>query len=490
MMADRRRTAAQTEIAVPPLPQNVEAEKAVLGGVLVDNKYLPIAAELITYGDFFHDPHKRIWKRMLDMRGRNVAIDLLSLKNDLNRVNELEAAGGVGYLASLVDGVPRVRNVGEYARIVREKSLLRSLTHLGDYIQRTALEAEKTPADLLEIANLQLADLANSIHSQTERIFDTRDEFDKAAEATFSIKGFLQDYALTAIAALSGDGKTWISLNIARALLFGPGKLWDLFEVTKRADKVVYLIPEVSRSTLKPRLIATKLYDELDKRLFIRTLTKGPTLPLTDPKILREVEGAHVVCDTAIRFMKAVDENSASEAAAALSDDCFTLQRAGALTVIPLFHAPKAFVNQTIMSKEAMIRGSGEFGASIATAWGVRKIDNATTIVHIENIKDRDFQACQPFQLIGRPYLDEDGEFRLYARDCGKLAEYLNIPGRNKGGAPVEAREAKAANLELLRQWITANPLCSSKQLAQRFRDIGIKVDDSSIRRYRKELTL
>jgi hypothetical protein len=480
----------QNDIA-PPLPQDIWAERSVIGAVLLDNKYLPVAAELLTSAAFFHDHHKRIWKRILDMHARNIPIDLLSLTTDLTRVGDLDAAGGAGYVSALVDGVPRVSNVAHYAGIVREKSLLRRLTHFGNDIQEKALKAEETPGVLLEHANTALTELAHVIQPQTHgSLFDTYDEFEQAADATFSIEGFLQDYAVTAIAALSGDCKTWISLNIAHALLFGPGKLWELFEVRERAKKIVYLIPEVSRSTLKPRLIATKLYDEVDKRLFIRTLTKGPALPLTVPNILREVEGAHVVCDTAIRFMKAVDENSASEAAAALSDDCFTLLRAGALTVIPLFHAPKAFVNQSIMSKEAMIRGSGEFGASIATAWGLRKIDPATTTVHIENIKDRDFQACQPFQLVGRPYLDQEGEFRLHARNCGKLAEYLDMPSRNKGGAPPEAREAKAANLELLRQWLTADPLCSSKQLAQRFRDIGIKVDDSSIRRYRKELSL
>jgi AAA domain len=124
----------------------------------------------------------------------------------------------------------------------------------------------------------------------------------------------LQDYTVTAIAGLSGHGKTWITLSIAKALLFGPGKLWDLFEVPQRADKIIYLIPEASRSAFKKRLKLMGLYEEVGKRLFVRTLTKGPALPLTDTNILREAKGAHIFCDTAIRFMQSADENSASEA--------------------------------------------------------------------------------------------------------------------------------------------------------------------------------
>ena len=81
---------------------------------------------------------------------------------------------------------------------------------------------------------------------------------------------------MTAIAGLSENGKTWVSLNLAAALLFGPGRLWDFFEVAERAEKVIYLIPEASRATFKTRLKLMGLYDEIGKRLFVRTLHQGP----------------------------------------------------------------------------------------------------------------------------------------------------------------------------------------------------------------------
>src|SRR6202030_3819312 len=129
--------------------------------------------------------------------------------------------------------------------------------------------------------------------------FDSKEGFDMTSDASFSIQGFLQDDTVTAIAALSGHDKTWLCLNLSSALLFGPGKLWDLFEVRERAKKIIYLVPESTRSAFKPRLQATHLYDEIGKRFFIRTLNQGPVLPLSDPAILREAQGAIIFCDTA-----------------------------------------------------------------------------------------------------------------------------------------------------------------------------------------------
>src|SRR5262249_17232329 len=140
-------------------------------------------------------------------------------------------------------------------------------------------------------------------------IFDTREEFEQAPDPTFSVRDFLQDYAVNAIAGLSDHGKTWVSLSIAKGLLFGPGKLWDLFDIPERAQKVIYLIPEASRSVFKRRLQLTGLYEEVGKRLFVRTMTKGKSLSLADPALLQAAEGAHVFADTAIRFMRATDEN-------------------------------------------------------------------------------------------------------------------------------------------------------------------------------------
>jgi hypothetical protein len=118
---------------------------------------------------------------------------------------------------------------------------------------------------------------------------------------------------------------------------------------------------------VKDRLITTGLYDEIGKRLFIRTLNMGKPPALDDPRL------AVVVMDTGVRFMKVTDEANAMEIAEGLSMDMMGLLRAEADGVIPLFHSPKSFTKESAMTLEGMIRGSSELGAVLATAWALNK---------------------------------------------------------------------------------------------------------------------
>src|SRR6186997_525822 len=113
-----------TSVALPELatadrtlPHNLEAEKSVLGAVLIHNEAFNYAAELISSRDFYRDAHRRIFEKMERLSERGDAIDLVTLKEELSRAGDLEEVGGGAYLASLVDGVPRSTNVEHYARI-------------------------------------------------------------------------------------------------------------------------------------------------------------------------------------------------------------------------------------------------------------------------------------------------------------------------------------------------------------------------------------
>ena len=318
-------------------------------------------------------------------------------------------------------------------------------------------------------------------------LFDTFEEFETAPPISFSIKGFLQKEAITAVAGLSGAGKTWIALSLARAVLFGPGKLWDWFEVPERAEQVVYLIPESSRGPFKARLKTMGLYDEIAMdRLLVRTLSKGSAPNLDDPRILRSCEKATVILDTGIRFMTATDESNSSEIAEGLSNDMLGLLRAGASSVVPLFHSPKSFAKESVMTLENMIRGSSEIGAVLATAWGIKQLDEATNTIHVENLKARDFEHCGPFQLAGRPYLDQTEDFRMLKTpdECGHLSD--EQPELNKRNA--DLHDSRSANIALMREWLKKEPSLTSQELSQRFGNAGIKVGDSTVRKYRKEL--
>ena len=130
-----------TAVAERTLPHNLEAERSVLGAILLHNDAFNLAAEVIDAGDFFRDAHRRIFDKMVKLAERGDAIDLVTLKEELGRSGELDEVGGPAYITALVDGVPRSTNVEHYARIIKEKATLRSLIFSANKILATAYEA-------------------------------------------------------------------------------------------------------------------------------------------------------------------------------------------------------------------------------------------------------------------------------------------------------------------------------------------------------------
>ncbi len=243
-------------------------------------------------------------------------------------------------------------------------------------------------------------------------LFHTYDETISAPPLKFAIQGFLQEDGITFVGGLAGHGKTYVMLNIVRALLEG-GKLWDYFTVNEPSKRVLYLIPESGIGPFVHRLKTLKLLDYVrDGKLFYRTMSaQDSDAPLTDPRILKAAEGADVFLDTAIRFMNG-DENSSSDNRK-FAETLFTLQKAGARTVVGAHHSPKAFEHIEAISLENALRGSGDVCAMLATAWAVKQIDADSNRLYVKNIKPRDFEPCQPFELEGRPWIDKFGHFKM-----------------------------------------------------------------------------
>ncbi len=130
------------------LPHNLEAERSVLGAILIDNDTYNLAAAVIDARAFFRDAHRRIFDRIVALAERSQPIDLVTLKEELERAGELEEVGGPAYIAALADGVPRAVNVEYYARIVKEKATLRNLIFSANKILSNAYEADQE-ADLI-----------------------------------------------------------------------------------------------------------------------------------------------------------------------------------------------------------------------------------------------------------------------------------------------------------------------------------------------------
>ena len=216
------------------LPHNLEAERSVLGAILLHNDAFNLAAEVIDAGDFFRDAHRRIFDRMVALAERNGAIDLVTLKDELGRSGELDEVGGPAYIAALVDGVPRSMNVEHYARIIKEKSTLRNLIFSANKILATAYEGAEEADVILDQAEhaifaiaddkvrdgfVSLRDLAHASLETIEKL-SARKELVTGVPTGFTdldeMTSGLQSGDLVIVAARPSMGKTSLVLNIAQ----------------------------------------------------------------------------------------------------------------------------------------------------------------------------------------------------------------------------------------------------------------------------------
>lgn len=482
------RRSSSPEALKPPLPHNLDAERSVLGAILLDNHKLDAVLEKLKPEDFFSVPYRCIFGHMIELGEAKQVIDDVTLTDYMRRKGTLEVAGGAACISQLSDGMPRVSNVGYHAKIIKRKAAQRLIIYATQDTQERAFADEEEPCDILGRHTLALS--AISERQDAENIFETWEEFQNAKPLRTLIDGFLWADVSNILAGLSGSGKTLIALSTDKALLTG-APLFGHFRVLEQLDRCIYLIPECARTPFlhRARLFGLESYLE-NGRLLVRTLTKGPRIDLDDPRLLRHVRDAVVTIDTAVRYVEG-DESSASDIANGLATDVFGLLSAGAAGVKILQHSPKGFAKENFISLENCLRGSGDIGAFVGAGFGIRQIDVIQNVIHLEDIKPRDAEPTPPFQIIGRPYIDQQGDFRIQRAPgaCGKLSEYVDeFASRKRGGAPNPVREAKAANMELLRQWLKEDPTQSSEQLSGRFKEHGIDVSATTVRKYKQEL--
>jgi replicative DNA helicase len=252
---------AQTDLE-RSLPHNVEAERSILGAVLIDNASLVEAARRLDPQDFFHNHHRRIFEGMLALDQSSRAIDLVTLSDELQRAGDLENAGGAAYLSQLLDGVPHIANVEHYARIVKEKALLRGLVRVSGAIGQEAMAGQDPPQDILERAeqsiltlgegraNVELTSLREVIGASSERL-------EKLLTSPRAISGLASGYAqldtvlcglhpgnVVILAARPSIGKTALALNVAE-------------NVARDGAPVALFSLEMSREEILQRLIAS-----------------------------------------------------------------------------------------------------------------------------------------------------------------------------------------------------------------------------------------
>ena len=239
------------------LPNNLEAERSVLGAVLLDDKAFLSVFESLKPEDFYLDSHRKIFGQMLHLLAVSRPIDPITLKEELQKANELETAGGVAYLAGLTDGLPRALNIEHYANIVKEKSTLRRLIRAANDIMARSYRDEDTADEILQAAEKSIFDIAGQqfrtgfreVAPVVSRVYQEIEErASRKAAITGLETGFVDLDKITAglhpsdliiVAARPGLGKTSLCLNIATHAAIRKKKSVGIFSLEMSEDQLV-----------------------------------------------------------------------------------------------------------------------------------------------------------------------------------------------------------------------------------------------------------
>ncbi|MGC9159263.1 MAG: replicative DNA helicase [Terracidiphilus sp.] len=248
------------------LPANVDAERTILGAILLDNAAHAEAAEKLEAEDFSLDSHRRIFLRMSELINAQRAVDIVTLSNELARFKEIEAVGGVAYLASLTEGLPRRPVIEEYIRIVKDKSQLRRLMAIcSTAIARAADQSENaldvidaTETQLLEVSEKGISQGLQSLDQIVQYSFGTIDNlFKQSREVTGLATDFtefdrmtsgLQKGELIIIAARPSMGKTALAINLAQNAAVNHAAIVAIFSL------------EMSKESLLRRMLASQAW--------------------------------------------------------------------------------------------------------------------------------------------------------------------------------------------------------------------------------------
>ena len=239
------------------LPHNLDAERSVLGAVLLDDGLFNHAAEFLSKDDFYLDSHRKIYARMEGLSATSRPIDLITLKDELIRASELEAVGGAAYVSSLVDGVPRTRNIEHYARIVKDKSILRRLIYSANEIILRSFSTEEDALDILEQAEksifeisednvesgfVELSELLKSSITGIEQRAGRQEMVTGVGTGFYEIDSLTSGFQpsdLVIVAARPGLGKTSFCLNVAAHAALRQGSVIGVFSLEMAGTQLV-----------------------------------------------------------------------------------------------------------------------------------------------------------------------------------------------------------------------------------------------------------
>jgi replicative DNA helicase len=269
-------TVAHLDVALDrPMPQSPDAERAVLGSILINNNAFYRVIGTIETEDFFKDAHRSIFSAMRRLAEDSREIDMLTIKDELAKRAQLEQVGGPAYISSLVDGIPDIANVERYARIVKEKSTLRRLIVMGNSVMRAALDAPGEPTDVLSIAEKSIYEIAEgsiekgfvALDRITRANMSAIEQLQHAGKLITGIptgydrfneftSGF-QPQDLIIIAARPSMGKTSFMMNIAEAIAI-PDRTGGPRAPSQRLYSIGVFSLEMSKEQIGLRMLSSE----------------------------------------------------------------------------------------------------------------------------------------------------------------------------------------------------------------------------------------
>jgi replicative DNA helicase len=248
------------------LPASIDAERSILGAILLENSLYNEAAERLRPDDFALDSHRRIYSRMAELIDVGRTVDIVTLAEELAKRKEVEAVGGVAYLASLTEGLPRRLSIEEYVRIVKDKSLLRQLIGICSTAITLAADQSEEALDVLSKAEQSLLEvtergITNGFVGIPEIVRDSFGTIDNLYKEGKDVTGLathykdfdrmtsgLQASELIIIAARPSMGKTAWAINIAQNAAVKDNKVVAIFSL------------EMSKESLLRRMLASQAY--------------------------------------------------------------------------------------------------------------------------------------------------------------------------------------------------------------------------------------
>lgn len=238
-------------------PQNIEAEQAVLGAMLIEREAISKVAEFLRPEDCYREAHRLIFNAMLELFNKNDAVDMVTVIEFLRKGDKLEAAGGISYITSLANSVPTAANVLYHARIVEEKALLRQLINAATNIASSGYEGSEEVSSILDTAEKTILSvssrrLGGEFTPIKSIIFDAFTKIEQLYASKGSITGLstgfkdldrltsgLQPSDLILIAARPSMGKTAFVLNIAQHIGIKEKKAVAFFSLEMSKEQLV-----------------------------------------------------------------------------------------------------------------------------------------------------------------------------------------------------------------------------------------------------------